>query len=170
MVISTRADGSVVVRGKQHLLAFDPTKREIVWSTKYEAPGVPGWQKAIMGVFAAMSFAEAATRSAHTGVLDSDTRWTNRRNFRDIDSYYKVATKRFTATESTDSYAYILTSLQGEGKKKKRPGIVGVNLDTGKGDREIPLNDKEPVCEVDELSGRVFSVKDEKILTGFSVN
>jgi len=36
------------VQGKQHLLAFDPRTHNIVWSVKYEAPGVPGWQKVAM--------------------------------------------------------------------------------------------------------------------------
>jgi outer membrane protein assembly factor BamB len=43
-----RENGTVVALGKQHLLAFDPRTRAIVWSTKYAAPGVPGWQKIAM--------------------------------------------------------------------------------------------------------------------------
>ncbi|HLM61848.1 MAG TPA: PQQ-binding-like beta-propeller repeat protein, partial [Pyrinomonadaceae bacterium] len=41
-------NGTVVVRGKQHLLAFNPATKDIVWSNKYAAPGISGWEQIVM--------------------------------------------------------------------------------------------------------------------------
>ena len=41
-------NGTVVVRGMNHLLAFNPKSREITWATKYDAPGISGWQSIVM--------------------------------------------------------------------------------------------------------------------------
>ncbi len=57
VAISLRENGTAVVRGKQHVLAFDPRSKTIAWSVKYEAPGVPGWQKAVMFGLTAFSYA-----------------------------------------------------------------------------------------------------------------
>ena len=41
-------NGTVVVRGMQHLLAFNPTTKDISWSNKYAAPGISGWEQIVM--------------------------------------------------------------------------------------------------------------------------
>ena len=41
-------NGTVVVRGLQHLLAFNPTSKDITWSNKYAAPGISGWEQIVM--------------------------------------------------------------------------------------------------------------------------
>ena len=41
-------NGTVVVRGLQHLLAFNPTTKDITWSNKYAAPGISGWEQIVM--------------------------------------------------------------------------------------------------------------------------
>lgn len=41
-------NGTIVVRGMQHLLAFNPKTKEIAWSNKYAAPGISGWESIVM--------------------------------------------------------------------------------------------------------------------------
>ncbi|MEY4387707.1 MAG: hypothetical protein RLY20_2990, partial [Verrucomicrobiota bacterium] len=41
-------NGKIVVRGKQHLLGFDPATQSIAWSTYYPAPGAASWEMGMM--------------------------------------------------------------------------------------------------------------------------
>ena len=49
-------------------------------------------------------------------------------------------------------------------------GLVGVGLDTGTADRQFLFHEKEPDYEVDEVTGRLFNIKDRKELTAFQVS
>lgn len=155
VAISTREDGIVVVRGKQHLLAFDPQKRNTVWSVQYRAPDVSGWTK--------LTMAEAGNQAA--GSL-TQNQWTNADRWEALANYAQVADQRFSA--AADKYAYILTQI-GEGNQK-RVGVIGVNLHTGQGERQVLLNDENPNLRVDEVAGRVFNVVQKVELIAFSVN
>ena len=163
VAISTREDGIAVVRGKQHLLAFDPRKRNIVWSVQYKAPGVSGWTKLAMGAVTAFAYAEASNRAAGS---PRQNQWTNEDRWKALANYDQVAGQRFSA--AADKYAYILTEIE-EGNEKGA-GVIGVNLDTGKGERQVLLNDEKPNYKVDEVAGRVFNVVKKKELIAFSVN
>ncbi len=55
VVITKESDGNLVVRGKQHLLAFDSKTEEIIWSDYFAAPGVSGLGVAAMVALTAMS-------------------------------------------------------------------------------------------------------------------
>ncbi|HEY0083372.1 MAG TPA: PQQ-binding-like beta-propeller repeat protein [Pyrinomonadaceae bacterium] len=167
--ISRRENGTVVVRGKQHLLAFDPRTKQIPWSTKYAAPGVPGWQKIAMTAItiasAAMSNSQEAAYAAQgnwRGAGDSNSNFINA-----MSSYEQFMTKRHSATKAGGRYVYVLTDVKQE--KEKGAGIVGVNMETGQSDRQIIFKDKEPDYEVDEASGRVFNLKNSKELNAYVV-
>jgi len=162
VAIHARPGGTAVVVGKQHLLAFDPAQRTIVWSLQYDAPGRAGWAKALVGAMTALTYAANMSQAAATGSTGYA-----RAASQSIADYSSFASKRWSAAEGAGKYYYVLTNVtQG---KEKGAGIVGVNLDTGKADRQVLFEEKEPRYEVDELTGRVFMAKGKNTLVGFAV-
>jgi hypothetical protein len=82
-----------------------------------------------------------------------------------MSSYEQFMSKRYTATKAGSLYVYVLTDVKQE--KDKGAGIVGVNMETGPGDRQIMFKDKEPDYEVDEAAGRVFNLRNSKELNAY---
>ena len=66
--------------------------------------------------------------------------WENKSRFSTIEDYSKFAKKRFSAAESTERYHYVLTTVK-EGKEKGA-GLVGIELDSGKADRQILFHER----------------------------
>lgn len=169
--LSRRENGLVVVRGMQHLVAFDPRSRNIAWSTSFEAPGSAAWQKIVMGAltafsaYANLSGSVAATYRA--GYQDSSARRYENNMIASFTAYEQFLTKRFSATKTTGNFTYVMTNVM-DGKEKGA-GIVGVNMITGQGDRQILFKDKDPDYEVDEQTGRVFNLKNSKELSAFLI-
>ncbi|HWS53464.1 MAG TPA: PQQ-binding-like beta-propeller repeat protein [Pyrinomonadaceae bacterium] len=163
-----RENGTVVVQGRQHLLAFDPRARQIVWSTKYEAPGVPGWQKLAMAGLTALAYTSSTAAAANSYYGTAENRWANRQRIGSLVAYEQFVSKRYSATKQTGNYVYVLTTVR-EGKEKGA-GLVGVSLETGRGDRQILFKDKEPDYQVDELAGRVFNLRNAKELSAFAAD
>lgn len=73
-------------------------------------------------------------------------------------SAFAEMTKRFSATQATENSQFILTKLD------DGVGLVKLNKDTGKKEKEVVLKDKKPEYEVDEIEGYLYFVKDENIL------
>lgn len=163
-----RENGTIVVAGKQHLIAFDPRAHAIVWSVKYEAPGVPGWQKIAMAGLTAMTYTMATAQAANTYAGTSENRWANRQRVNSLVAYEQFVSKRYSATKATGNYVYVLTTVR-EGKEKGA-GLIGVQMETGRGERQILFKDKEPDYQVDETAGRVFNLRTSKELSAFSVD
>jgi outer membrane protein assembly factor BamB len=162
-----RENGAIVVQGRQHLLAFDPRTRQIVWSTKYEAPGVPGWQKLAMAGLTALAYTSATASAANTYYGTAENRWANRQRINSLVAYEQFVSKRYSATKQTGNYVYVLTTVK-DGKEKGA-GLVGVSMETGRGERQILFKDKEPDYQVDEPAGRVFNLRNSKELSAFAV-
>ncbi len=162
-------NGTVVVRGAQHLAAFDPRTRTIAWGTKYAAPGVSGWKKiAMTAITIYLATSSVAMEQGYAYRNDySSSSSENRRFINVMSSYEQYMSKRFTATKSGGRYTYVLTDVKQDGDKGA--GIVGVNMMTGQGERQILFKDKEPDYEVDEATGRVFNLRNSKELTAFAV-
>lgn len=163
-----RENGTVVVQGKQHLLAFDPRTHTIAWSVKYEAPGVPGWQKIAMAGLTALAYTSATASAASTYYGTSENRWANSQRINSLAAYEQFVSKRYSATKASGNYVYVLTTVK-EGKEKGA-GLIGVHMETGRGDRQIMFKDKEPDYQVDEAEGRVFNLRNSKELSAFSVD
>lgn len=151
-------NGTVVVRGMQHLIGFNPKSREIVWSTKYDAPGISGWQSLVMTaltVTAAMlsEGAEAgyAQRGDYNSSFDQNSQFLNL-----MSSYQQFMSKKFTSSKQSGNNYYVLTTIKG--KDDKGSGLVGVNMMTGKALNQIIFKDKSPDYEVDEAAGRLFNM------------
>lgn len=161
-------NGTVVARGKQHLLAFNPQTRTIDWATKYDAPGIPAWQKiAITAITAYASSLVAADRNRAnanfyngTGSL-SESQAADRRFNQYWASYGSMMNKRFSATKQIGNFVYVLTKVKSG--KDSGTGLIGVDMMTGEGRRQILINDKKPDYEVDEATGRLFNFDDGQI-------
>jgi len=151
-------NGTVVVRGMQHLVGFSPKSREIVWSTKYDAPGISGWQSIVMTaltVTAAMMSegmeASYSQRGDYNSAFDQNSQFLNL-----MSSYQQFMSKKFTSSKQSGNNYYVLTTIKG--KDDKGSGLVGVNMMTGKALNQIIFKDKSPDYEVDEAAGRLFNM------------
>lgn len=151
-------NGTVVVRGMQHLIGFSPKSREIVWSTKYDAPGISGWQSIVMTaltVTAAMMSegmeASYSQRGDYNSAFDQNSQFLNL-----MSSYQQFMSKKFSSSKQSGNNYYVLTTIKG--KDDKGSGLVGVNMLTGKALNQIIFNDKSPDYEVDEAAGRLFNM------------
>jgi hypothetical protein len=156
--IVRQENGTVVVRGMQHLIGFDPKSRAIAWSTKYDAPGIDGWQSIVMTaltITAAMisESAEAgySQRGDYNSAFDQNSQFLNL-----MSNYQQFMSKKFTASKQSGNVYYVLTTIKG--KEDKGSGLVGVNLMSGKAINQIIFKDKSPDYEVDEASGRLFNM------------
>lgn len=168
VAIMHRENGLAIIRGKQHILAFEPKSKSIPWSMQYPAPGVGGWQKIVMGAITAASYAYNTGVAMNTRLGTTENNWANENRRDAISGYMNLINKRYSATSASQDFVYVLTNVE-DGKDTK-PGLVAVNLKTGAADREIILNDKEVDYKVDELTGRVFQVKDKKEIVVLSMN
>ena len=151
-------NGTVVVRGMQHLIGFSPKSREIVWSTKYDAPGISGWQSIVMTaltVTAAMisESAEAgySQRGDYNSSFDQNSKFLNL-----MSDYQQFMSKKFSSSKQSGNNYYVLTTIKG--KDDKGSGLVGVNMMTGKALNQIIFKDKSPDYEVDEAAGRLSNM------------
>lgn len=151
-------NGTVVVRGMQHLVGFSPKSREIVWSTKYDAPGISGWQSIVMTaltVTAAMMSegmeASYSQRGNYNSAFDQNSQFLNL-----MSSYQQFMSKKFSSSKQSGNNYYVLTTIKG--KDDKGSGLVGVNMMTGKALNQIIFKDKSPDYEVDEAAGRLFNM------------
>lgn len=156
-------NGTVVVRGKQHLLAFDPKTKEIAWSTKYGAPGISGWESIVMTALtvtaAAISQANEANqfqRGNYNNAYRENSRFLNL-----MTSYQQFMGKKYQSSKQSGNIYYVLTKIKGDGDSGS--GLIGVNMLTGNGERQIIFNDKSPDYEVDEFAGVLFNMNKGKI-------
>jgi outer membrane protein assembly factor BamB len=151
-------NGTVVVRGKQHLLAFNPTTKEIAWSTKYSAPGISGWESIVMTALTVTAAALSQTleadymrRGDYNRAFDENSRFLGL-----MSNYQKFMGNKYSASKQGGNIYYVLTKIKGDDEKGS--GLVGVNMLTGLGERQIVFNDKSPDYEVDEFEGRLFNL------------
>jgi len=157
-------NGTVVVRGMQHLLAFNPKTREIAWATKYDAPGISGWQSIVLTaitITAAALSQGVETSYAQQGNYNSA--YSENSNFLNLMQAYQLQmTKKYTAAKNAGNVSYVLTSVKS--KDDKGSGLVGVSLMTGQPVNQIIFHDKEPDYEVDDAAGRMFNMNKGEIV------
>lgn len=149
-----RSDGQIIVRGKQHLLLFNPKTRQTGWGSAFKAPGISNWAKVATVAAFAMQYGAATANAANTYYGTTENRWANEQRFTAMKQFNAAMAKRFSANAVNEKYAYMLTDVdtaEGDG-----PGIVGVNLQTGEAERELYFKDREPDYVVDEKSGTVI--------------
>ncbi|MFC4722334.1 hypothetical protein ACFO5O_08375 [Geojedonia litorea] len=139
------------------MLDFEGNK---TFQEHYASPGKSMFAKIAFGVLAVASTTMAMSAAVRAGAnknaigqynsygADMDRK---SKMFAEIGgaSFNEMA-KRFKATSATKDALFILTKLD-EGV-----GLVKVNKDSGKIDKEIILKDKKPEYEVDELGGYLY--------------
>ncbi len=161
-------NGTVVVRGKQHLLAFNPTSKEITWSTKYGAPGISGWESIVMTTLTVTAAVLSQANEANQFQRGNyNSAYRENSNFLNLmTSYQQFMGKKYSSSKQSGNIYYVLTKIKGDGDSGS--GIVGVNMLSGNAERQIIFNDKSPDYEVDELSGTLFNMNKGKI-NAFSI-
>lgn len=156
VAVSIRENGLAVVRGKQHVLAFDPRSKNIAWSVEFPAPGINNWQRYSMLAITAFSYSMNAAQARTATSSFDQNRWAERASD-DVAAYSRYVSKRYSATTESGQYIYVLTNVE-EGKDKGA-GLIAINLNTGESRGQVMLKDKEPEYQVDEITGRLFNLK-----------
>lgn len=157
VAIFDQAGNKLIIRGKQHLLSFDPGSQQILWATQYAAPGAPGWETAIMAGLTAFSSVYYSTAPATSGMSYNAAVQGKERAFAQFD---KLASKRHSATQTAGAFTYILTVVEEAGAKGV--GLLAINMQTGEPGKQILLRDKDPDYEVDDFTGRLFYFNNKK--------
>ena len=163
-VAITKQPAGYVVRGKQHLLAFDPGSQQIKWSTYYAAPGSSGFEMVMMtALTASVALSYNASYAAGQSSLDSASRNVHS----SLDQFNKFADKRYSATKAARQNVYILTQVE-EGKDKG-VGLMAIDLNTGEPVGQVLLKEKDPDYAVDDVTGRLYYVKNKKEIQALDV-
>lgn len=156
--------GMVVVRGQQHILSFDPAKKEITWSLYYAAPGASGLGIALVAgvsAFTALGY-QGYYASGTMSASSASSNITSQ--FARMDKYLD---KRFSKSKSSQKTAYILTNVS-DGQEEG-VGVMAINLETGETSDQVVFDEKEPEYMVDELGGRLYHFKDKKNILAYDM-
>ena len=165
-------EGGVFVGSSQNMFKIDPQGNE-VYNAYFKSPGISTFGKIAMGVLAvastAMAAHQAAVAGANKNTLGQYNDYGAQAN-RNADMFASIGSasfnemaKRFRATTETRDSQFILT------KTDNGVGLVKVNKDTGNVEKEVVLNDKKPVYEVDEIEGLLYYINKNNI-EAFSLN
>lgn len=159
--IGTRAKG-IFLASDQNMMLLDGGGKEN-YHVFHKAPGQSTFAKVALGALtlasATVSAAAASqsTYSYYIGEYSSADAMRARDNARAAETFSNIAsisygemTKRFKATMATENARFILTDLS------DGVGLVKVNKDSGKTEKEIVLKDKKPVYEVDDIEGYLY--------------
>lgn len=158
--------GGVFVGSSQNMFKIDAQGNEI-YNAYFKSPGISTFGKIAMGVLAVasttMAMQQAAVAGANKNTLGQYNDYGAEAN-RNAEMFSAIGTasfnemaKRFRATTETRDSQFILT------KTDNGVGLVKVNKDTGKVEKEVVLNDKKPVYEVDEVEGILYYQKNDAI-------
>ncbi|MEZ4778561.1 MAG: PQQ-binding-like beta-propeller repeat protein [Flavobacteriaceae bacterium] len=160
-------NGGIFLGSDQNMTVLDFSGTE-TYHQYFKSPSKSTFAKIVGGVIAVASTAMAASAAAAAGA--------NRNQLGDYNSYgkeydrqskmfaaigsasFEFMSQRFKATAATQNAQFILTKLD------DGVGLVKVNKDTGKTEKEIILKDKKPEYEVDDFGGVLYyKAKDDLI-------
>lgn len=171
--ISIRNDG-ILLSSSQNMMLLDFNGKE-KFHEYYKSPGQSGLIKVLSGTLAVASFA-MANAAAYQGGRYGTYPGSNQLNsygeqmkiqqeaFSEIASAsFQVMNKRFKATAATENAQFILTSLD------SGVGLVRVNKDSGKAEKEILLKDKKPEYKVDEQAGILYYKSADSKISAFKI-
>lgn len=171
-------DAGIFLSSSQNMMTLNFDGSEI-YHSYYKSPGRSTFGKIVGGITAVASTAMAVSMSARAGANRSAFGSVN-----DLDSYndygkeakraadmfsgiasasFEYLSKRFKATSATENAQFILTKLD------DGTGLVKVNKDTGKVEKEILLNDKKPEYQVDELGGYLYYKANDKTIYAYNL-
>jgi hypothetical protein len=171
--ISVR-DGGISLMADQNicLLDFEGNEKFHVY---YKSPGQGGFLKATYGVLAVASMAMSSA-AAYQGGRYGTYAGSNQLNsygeqmkayqdgFSNIASVsFTAMNKRFKATSATENAQFILTALDAG------VGLIKINKDTGKTEKEIILKDKKPEYKVDDWGGYLYYKSGDAEVSAFKL-
>ncbi len=164
-------NGGVFLSSNQNMAMYDFNGSES-YKVYHKSPGRSTFGKIMGGVVAvastAMTMSTAAVAGANRSAYGS---MNDLSSYNDYGKQAKMASdmfagiagasfeylsKRFKATAATENSQFILTKLS------NGVGLVKIDKDTGKVDKEIVLDDKKPEYEVDETGGYLFYKANDK--------
>ncbi|MEZ4795718.1 MAG: PQQ-binding-like beta-propeller repeat protein [Flavobacteriaceae bacterium] len=172
-------DNGIFLSSSQNMtsLGFDGSENYHVY---HKSPGRSTFGKIVGGALAVASTAMAvsasaragANRSAFGGVNDlSSYNEYGKQAKRAADMFAGIASAsfdylstRFKSSSATENSQFILTNLD------DGVGLVKVDKDSGKVDKEILLKDKKPEYEVDEFGGYLFYKANDKTIYAYNLN
>lgn len=161
-----RRGDRIVVQGKQHVMSFDPSAKNIAWSTYCAAPSEAFGMTALFAVTALTSLHGNAV-AAQSGFGSSGYSSGVGEIHSGLDRYNKEAGKRKSATKAADNFTFMLTRV--DDGSAKGVGLLGINLATGEGDKKFVLGTKEPDYRVDEAINRLFFFKGNDTLVAYGL-
>ncbi len=163
-------DGGILLTSDQNMLLMDWNGGK-QWQEYYRAPGKSAMGAILAGV-SAVAAATAATAAANSS-MNNRLQGYNRQADREADLAGGLAAatgasisemlKRFKATAATENDQFILTKLD------DGVGLVKLNKDTGKKDKEIVLKDKQPEYIVDEIGGLLYYKADNNSIFAYDL-
>ncbi|MGB3608546.1 MAG: PQQ-binding-like beta-propeller repeat protein [Psychroserpens sp.] len=166
-------EGGILLTSDQNMMLLDGDAKPS-WHEYHRAPGKSAFGAILAGVTAVasttMAMSAAARAGANTNQLGQYNDYGAEMN-RAADMFASIGTasfnelaKRFKATSATQDAQFILTKLD-EGV-----GLVKVNKDTGKIEKEILLKDKKPEYQVDELGGYLYYKANDNTIYAYNLN
>lgn len=168
---SVRNDGLLLTSSQNiMMLNFDGSKK---FQEYYKSPGRSTFGKIMGGIMAVasttMMVAEAARAGANTNMLGDYTKEGREAN-RNAEFFAGMSTasfdymnKRFKASSATENAQFILTKLD------DGVGLIVLNKDSGKVEKEILLKNKKPEYVVDDFGGTLYYQADGSTVQAFNL-
>ncbi len=170
-------DGNLFLNSSQNLMLLEENGQKI-YHEYYKSPSKSGFMKIAAGITAAASITMSVAYSAKAqmnkiGYGNSLRNYNEygKENLRTAEMFsniagasFKVLSQRFKASSATENAQFILTKLE------DGVGLVKVNKDTGKVDKEIILKDKKPEYQVDEYGGYLYYKANDKTIYAYNLN
>lgn len=165
-------DGGILLTSNQNMmmLNFDGSQNYQVY---HKSPGISTFGKIVTGALGAASMMVATSAAVQAGANQNSIGQYNdygqqmkiyQDGFSDIASAsFSAMSKRFKATAATENAQFILTMLN------DGVGLIKVNKDTGKNEKEILLKDKKPVYEVDDIEGYLYYKAKNNVIYAFEL-
>ncbi|MEM6515158.1 MAG: PQQ-binding-like beta-propeller repeat protein [Bacteroidota bacterium] len=172
-------NGKIFLGSSQNVMLLEGDGSEM-FHEYYKSPSKSGFMKVLSAVGAAASTAMMVASAARAGANKSAFGSVNKLSsynrygadakraadmFGDIASAsFATLSQRFKATAATENSQFILTKLD------SGAGLVKVDKDSGKVEKEILLKDKKPEYKVDERGGYLYYKADDKTIYAYNLN
>lgn len=169
--LQVRNDGLLLTSDQNiMMLNFDGSKK---FHEYYKSPGKSAFGAIMAGALAVTSMAVATSAAYEAGMNKNSIGQYNDRGrqakivqdgFSDIASAsFTEMGKRFKASAATENAQFILTKLD------DGVGVVKIDKDSGKKQKEIILKDKKPEYVVDEIAGILYYRANDKSIYGYDL-
>jgi hypothetical protein len=172
-------NGNIFLSSSQNVMMLDGQGSE-KFHEYFKSPSQSGFIKVLSGALAVASTGLAMAHAAKAGMNKTNSYGSSNdlSNYNDYgkenkraadmfasigDAAFDIMSKRFKATAATENAQFILTKLE------DGVGLVKVNKDSGKVDKEILLKDKKPEYQVDEIAGVLYYKADDKTIYAYKL-